>query len=54
MSGVGATLLDDTKLEENIGFEIRILTHTEDADRRYEMVLVETFCFSIHGLFFKL
>ena len=36
MSGVGATLPDDTKLRENIGFEIRILTHNESADRRFE------------------
>ena len=37
MSGVGATLPDDTKLEENIGFEIRILTHSDSADRRFEV-----------------
>ena len=36
VSGVGATLPDDTKLEENIAFEIRILTHSESADRRFE------------------
>ena len=36
MVGDDRTLPDDTKLEENIGFEIRILTHSEDADRRFE------------------
>ena len=36
MVGDDRTLLDDTKLEENIGFEIRILTHSVSADRRFE------------------
>ena len=36
MSGVEWTLLDDTKLEENITFELRILTHNESADRKFE------------------
>ncbi len=35
MAADDRTLPDDTKLEENIGFEIRILTHSEDADRRF-------------------
>ena len=36
MSASVGTLGDDTKLEENIGFKIRVLTHSESADRRFE------------------
>ena len=36
MSGVDGTLPDVTKLEVNIEFEIRILIHSESADRRFE------------------
>ena len=35
MVGDDGTLLDDKRFEKNIGFEIRILTHSEDADRRF-------------------
>ena len=35
MVGDDGTLPDDRRFEENIGFEIRILTHSEDADRRF-------------------
>ena len=37
MSGIEGTLFDNTKLKENIWFEIRILTHSESADRRFEV-----------------
>ena len=33
--GDDGTLIDDRRFEENIGFEIRILTRSEDADRRF-------------------
>ena len=36
MAGDDQALPDDRSFEENIGFEIRILTHSEDADRRFE------------------
>jgi hypothetical protein len=36
VAGDDRTLPDDTKLEDNIMFNIRILTHSEAADRRFE------------------
>ena len=31
------TLGDDRRFEENIGFKIRILTHSDSADRRFDV-----------------
>ena len=37
MVGDDDMLFDDTKLEVNIEFEIRILTHSDSAHRRFEL-----------------
>ena len=37
MAGDDGTLPDDRRFEENIWFEIRILTHNDSADRRFDV-----------------